>query len=102
MMKSNDSAIRAMQELLMARCKEEPDFLLKMSRPDKTMEKAVNYVCNCIKEMGVCMVDDNTVLGLLSDYFDGDTDDEKRVRLASCLLLFSLVNISVEHLMKNR
>lgn len=95
MMKSNDSAIRAMQELLMARCKEEPDFLLKMSRPDKSMDKAVNYVCNCIKEMGVCVVDDNTVLGLLSDYFDGDVDDVK-CKSINCNIVVSKPQLSDE------
>ncbi|MCM1142792.1 MAG: PcfK-like family protein, partial [Muribaculum sp.] len=62
-MKSNDAAIRAIQELLMARCKEEPSFLLKLSDPNKPIDKAVNYLCNVIQKMGVCMVDDNTVLG---------------------------------------
>ncbi len=56
-MKSNDSAIRAMQELLMARCKEEPSFLLKLSDPNKPLDKAINYLCNVIQKMGVCMVD---------------------------------------------
>lgn len=94
-MKSNDSAIRAMQELLMARCKEEPSFLLKLSDPNKPLDKAINYLCNVIQKMGVCMVDDNTVLGILSHFYDGDADEED-IKNVNCNIVVSKPELSEE------
>ena len=94
-MKSNDSAIRAMQELLMARCKEEPSFLLKLSDPNKPLDKAINYLCNVIQKMGVCMVDDNTVLGILSHFYDGDADEED-IKNVNCNIVVSKPELSDE------
>ena len=94
-MKSNDSAIRAMQELLMARCKEEPSFLLKLSDPNKPLDKAINYLCNVIQKMGVCMVDDNTVLGILSHLYDGDADEED-IKNVNCNIVVSKPELSDE------
>ena len=46
MMKSNDSAIRALQELLQGLCLREPAFAIKMANPNKSMDGAVNFLCN--------------------------------------------------------
>ena len=43
MMKSNDTAILAMQKMLQERCSAEPSFSIKMANPSKSMEGAVNY-----------------------------------------------------------
>ena len=49
-MKSNDSAIRAMQEMLQQKCIEEPSFALKMASPSKSMEGAINYLCQQVQK----------------------------------------------------
>ena len=43
MMKSNNTAILAMQKMLQERCSAEPSFSIKMANPSKSMEGAVNY-----------------------------------------------------------
>ena len=69
-MKSNNAAIAAMQQLLQERCIAEPAFAIKMANPLKSMEGAVNYLCNHIRESGLCCVDQDTVVSLLIHYFD--------------------------------
>ena len=43
MMKSNDTAILAMQKMLQERGSAESSFSIKMANPSKSMEGAVNY-----------------------------------------------------------
>ncbi len=69
-MKSNDTAILAMQTMLQERCIAEPSFALKMANPSKSMEGAVNYLCSQIQKSGLCVVDDKEVLNILVHYFD--------------------------------
>lgn len=75
-MKSNNAAIAAMQQLLQERCLAEPAFAIKMANPSKSMEGAVNYLCNEIKKSGLCVVEESMVLGILSHYFDEENVDE--------------------------
>ena len=70
MMKSNDTAILAMQKMLQERCIAEPSFAIKMANPSKSMEGAVNYLCSQIQKSGLCVVDDKEVLNILVHYFD--------------------------------
>ena len=76
MMKSNDTAILAMQQMLQERCIAEPSFALKMANPSKSMEGAVNYLCSQIQKSGLCVVDDTTVMNLLVHYFDENEIEE--------------------------
>lgn len=69
-MKSSTSAIEVMQQMLQERCIAEPMFAIKMANPSKSMEEAVNYLCNQIQKSGLCVVDDATVLNILTHYFD--------------------------------
>ena len=70
MMKSNDSALAVMQQMLQERCIAEPSFAIKMANPSKSMEGAVNYLCSQIQKSGLCVVDDKEVLNILVHYFD--------------------------------
>lgn len=70
MMKSNDSALAVMQQMLQERCIAEPSFAIKMANPSKSMEGAVNFLCKTIQESGLCMVDDKEVMNILCHYFD--------------------------------
>lgn len=72
--KSNDSAIATMQNMLQERCIAEPQFAIRMASSDRTMEQAVAYLCREAQKMGVCMLDDATVMNILVHFFDGDTD----------------------------
>ena len=75
-MKSSTSAIEVMQRMLQERCIAEPMFAIKMANPKKSMEGAVNYLCNQIQKSGLCVVDDTTVLNLLTHYFDENEIEE--------------------------
>lgn len=68
-MKSNDSAIAVMQQMLQERCIAEPMFAIKMANPSKSMEGAINYLCTQIQKSGLCVVDDETVMNLLVHYY---------------------------------
>ena len=54
-MKSNNAAIAAMQQMLQERCIAEPTFAIKMANPSKSMEGAVNYLCDKFRR-AVCAV----------------------------------------------
>ena len=69
-MKSNDSALAVMQQMLQERCIAEPSFAIKMANPSKSLEGAVNYLCSQIQKSGLCVVDDKEVLNILVHYFD--------------------------------
>ena len=45
--------------------------------------------------MGVCMVDDNTVLGILSHFYDGDID-ENDIKNVNCNIVVSKPELSDE------
>ncbi len=75
-MKSNDTAIAVMQQMLQERCIAEPSFAIKMANPSKSMEGAVNYLCSQIQKSGLCVVDDTTVMNLLVHYFDENEIEE--------------------------
>ncbi len=75
-MKSNNAAIAAMQQMLQERCIAEPAFAIKMASSNKTIEGAVNYLCNEIKKSGLCMVDQETVLNILTHFYDEDSIEE--------------------------
>lgn len=68
--KSNDSAIAVMQQMLQERCIAEPAFAIRMASPSKSMEGAINYLCSQIQKSGLCVVDQTTVLNILTHYFD--------------------------------
>lgn len=70
MMKSNDSAIRAMQAMLQKKCLEEPAFALKMASPSKSMEGAINFLCAQVQKSGLTCLDDQSVASILYHYFD--------------------------------
>ena len=50
--KSNNPAIIAMQEMMQRRIEQEPEFALKMANPSKSMEGAINFLCNEVKKSG--------------------------------------------------
>ena len=75
-MKSNDSAIAVMQQMLQERCIAEPMFAIKMANPSKSMEGAINYLCSQIQKSGLCVVDNDTVMNLLVHYFDENEIEE--------------------------
>lgn len=94
MMKSNDSALAVMMQMLQERCIAEPSFAIKMANPSKSVEGAVNYLCSQIQKSGVCMVDDNTVLSLLTHYFDeNEIEDCGKV---NCNIVVSKPELSEE------
>ena len=76
MLKSNDTAIAVMQQMLQERCIAEPSFAIKMANPSKSMEGAVNYLCSQIQKSGLCVVDNVTVMNLLVHYFDENEIEE--------------------------
>lgn len=75
-MKSNNAAIAAMQQMLQERCIAEPTFAIRMANPNKSMEGAINYLCSQIQKIGLCCVDDTTVMNILVHYFDENEIEE--------------------------
>lgn len=93
-LKSNNAAIAAMQKMLQERCIAEPTFAIKMANPNKSFEGAVNYLCSQIQKSGMCMVDDATVLNLLTHYFD--QEDIKEVGKVNCDIMVSKPELTEE------
>ena len=94
-MKSNNAAIAAMQQMLQERCIAEPSLAIKLANPKKTLEGAVNYLCNEIKKSGLCVVDDQTVLSILLHFYDED-DIEDGGTPINCNIVVSKPELSEE------
>ena len=94
-MKSNNAAIAAMQQMLQERCIAEPTFAIKLANPKKTLEGAVNYLCNEIKKSCLCVVDDQTVLSILLHFYDED-DIEDGGTPINCNIVVSKPELSDE------
>lgn len=93
-LKSNNAAIAAMQQMLQERCITEPMFAIKMANPLKSMEGAVNYLCATIKKSGMCCVDESTVMSILVHYFDeNEIEDCGKV---NCNIVVSKPELSEE------
>ena len=67
---TNNPAITAMQEMMLARVEKEPEFALKMANPKKSMEDAVRYLCAEVKKSGLCVLTDEAVEAILVHYLD--------------------------------
>ena len=93
-MKSNDSAIRAMQEMLQQKCIEEPSFALKMASPSKSMEGAINYLCQQVQKSGLTCLDNQSVASILYHYFD--EADIEEVKNVNCNIVVSKPELSDE------
>ena len=94
-LKSNNAAIAAMQQMLQERCIAEPSLAIKLANPKKTLEGAVNYLCNEIKKSGLCVVDDQTVLSILLHFYDED-DIEDGGTPINCNIVVSKPELSDE------
>lgn len=93
-MKSNDSAIRAMQEMLQQKCIEEPAFALKMASSSKSMEGAVSYLCSQVQKSGLTCLDNQSVASILYHYFD--EADIEEVNNVNCNIVVSKPELSDE------
>lgn len=82
--------------MLQERCIADPAFALKLADPSKSLDKAVAYLCATIQKMGVCMVDDATVMSLLTHYFDGDVDEKEIPTSMNCNIVVSKPELSDE------
>ena len=94
-LKSNNAAIAAMQQMLQERILAEPALAIKLANPKKTLEDAVNYLCNEIKKSGLCVVDDQTVLSILLHFYDED-DIEDGGTPINCNIVVSKPELSEE------
>ncbi|MBO5054539.1 MAG: hypothetical protein J6C44_09980 [Muribaculaceae bacterium] len=74
----------------------EPSFAIKLADQSKSLDKAVAYLCSAIQKMGVCMVDDATVMNLLVDYFDGDVDENEIPTSVNCNIVVSKPELTDE------
>ena len=94
-MNGNDSAIRAMQQILQEHLLTEPAFAVKVANPQRSIEKAIAYVCSSVKEMGVCVLDDTTVKNLLLHYYDGDVEEDN-IKPINCNIVVSKPELTDE------
>jgi len=94
-LKSNNAAIAAMQQMLQERILAEPALAIKLANPKKTLEGAVNYLCNEIKKSGLCVVDDQTVLSILLHFYDEDSIEDGGTPI-NCNIVVSKPELSYE------
>lgn len=90
--KSNNPAIVAMQEMMQRRIEQEPEFALKMANPNKSMEGAINFLCNEIKKSGLCVLTEEMVEAILVHYWD--EEDIKEVDNIGCNIVVSKPELS--------
>ena len=92
--KSNNPAIVAMQEMMQKRIEQEPEFALKMANPNKSMEDAINFLCNEVKKSGLCVLTDEAVEAILVHYWD--EEDIEEVGNIGCNIAVSKPELSEE------
>ena len=92
--KSNNPAIVAMQEMMQRRIEQEPEFALKMANPNKSMEGAINFLCNEVKKSGLCVLTDEAVEAILVHYWDAE--DIKEVDNIGCNIVVSKPELTEE------
>lgn len=92
--KSNNPAIVAMQEMMQRRIEQEPEFALKMANPNKSMEGAINFLCNEVKKSGLCVLTDEAVEAILVHYWD--EENIKEVDNIGCNIVVSKPELSDE------
>lgn len=76
-MKSSTQVTDIIRNYLEQRCNEEPMFALKYANPSKSIEGAVNYLCNEVKKSGLTMMDSDTVFSIITHYFDEENLEEQ-------------------------
>ena len=91
-MQSSNPAIAAMQELMRKRVEAEPMLALKMANPSKSMEGAINFLCNEVKKSGLTMLSDKDVESILVHYWDEDNIEE--VKNVNCNIVVSKPELS--------
>ena len=94
-MSGNDAAIKAMQQILQEHLMSEPAFAVKLANPQRSIEKAVAYVCNSVQKLGVCVLDDASVKNLLLHYYDGDVEEDS-IKNVNCNIVVSKPELSEE------
>ena len=94
MMQSSNPAIAAMQELMRKRVEAEPMLALKMATPSKSMEGAINFLCNEVKKSGLTMLSDKDVEAILVHYWD--EADITEVGSVNCNIIVSKPELSEE------
>lgn len=92
--KSSNPAIVAMQEMMQRHIEQEPEFALKMANPNKSMEGAINFLCNEVKKSGLCVLTDETVEAILVHYWD--EENIKEVDNIGCNIVVSKPELSEE------
>lgn len=92
--KSSNPAIVAMQEMMQRRIEQEPQFALKMANPNKSMEGAINFLCNEVKKSGLCVLTDEAVEAILVHYWD--EENIKEVDNIGCNIVVSKPELSEE------
>lgn len=92
--KSNNPAIVAMQDMMQRRIEQEPEFALKMANPNKSMEGAINFLCNKVKKSGLCVLTDEAVEVILVHYWDEENINE--VDNIGCNIVVSKPELSEE------
>lgn len=92
--KSSNPAIVAMQEMMQRRIEQEPEFALKMANPNKSMEGAINFLCNEVKKSGLCVLTDEAVEAILVHYWD--EENIKEVDNIGCNIVVSKPELSEE------
>ena len=98
--KSNNPAIVAMQEMMQRRIEQEPEFALKMANPNKSMEGAINFLCNEVKKSGLCVLTDEAVEAILVHYWD--EENIKEVDNIGCNIVVSKPQFKQEQLRELR
>jgi len=93
-MKSNDSAIQVIQQMLQERVLAEPEFAVKLANPSKSLEGAVNFLCHTVQKSGMTMLDNVSVMNIICDYYyEADIEESGHI---NCNIVVSKPELSEE------
>ena len=73
--KSSNAVVEVVRNYMEERCANDPILAIKYANPNKSIEKALNFVASEVKKSGLTIMDSDSVFGLVMHYYDENIEE---------------------------
>ena len=77
--KSSTAVVDIIRNYMEERCASDPILAIKYADPNRSIEKALNFVASEVQKSGLTIMDSESVLGLVMHYYDENLEDVPNV-----------------------
>lgn len=77
--KSSNAVMDVVRNYMEERCASDPILAIKYADPNKSIEKALNFVASEVQKSGLTIMDSESVFGLILHYYDENLEDVPNV-----------------------